>query len=232
MLKKQIATAFPEKYEKGVAYLDIESPYFEKLRDLDLNHAEFKRALKLYLDILNIAKNERPNVKWGYYGIPFTTYWERTPSFYDKNFKISKLLTACDIFFPSLYTFYENNEVPKDENKRYAIENTTESIKLGISFKKPVIPFIWHRYHPSNPRVGLKVIPDAEWFENIENIASVQVNGKKVDGILWWGADQFLFDTHSKAVHDEFKGTSKEFSIHSDRILSNKANRLRRVLNK
>ena len=228
-LRRQIKSVYPGKYDSGIAYLDIESPYLEKLRDLSPDDNDFKKSLKLYLDILNIAQTDRPNVSWGYYSIPFTTYWEISEDYFKKNIKITKLLKKCDVFFPSLYSFYKNTDM-STFNDKYAIENVKASLYLGLKFNKPVMPFVWHRYHNSHPKVGLEIIPEGEWYEHLRYILDTKINDNRVDGVVWWGPDQYFFDIGMPALRKEYIGSSRDYFNHNDTIITKKATDVQNIL--
>lgn len=229
-LKNDIERAIPSSSESGMAYIDLET-YISEIRDKGTQIESFQKSIKLYIDVIKFAKKLRPNIKWGYYAIPHTTYWGRTQDFYGKLKKIEPLLKECDILFPSLYIFYdEHDKGVALENEKYVIENTKEMIKVGQYYKKPVVVFVWHRYHPSNDKFGLQSLPDNVFLTHVERIASTSHQGKKVDGIVWWGADDYFFRQKEKGVTKEFKGTDKEYKAYNDKVLLGKAKKIKAIL--
>ena len=229
-LKLIIDKSIPMPNSSGMAYIDLET-YLGEIRDKGTQIESFQKSIKLYIDVIKYAKKMRPNIKWGYYAIPHTTYWGRTPDFYGKQKKIEPLIKECDVLFPSLYIFYdEKDKTVALENEKYVIENTREMIKVGQYYKKPVVVFVWHRYHPSNDKFGMESLPDKVFLTHIERIASTSYQGKKVDGIVWWGADDYFFRQKEKGVAKEFKGTDKEYKAYNDKVLFGKAKKIKAIL--
>ncbi|WP_395051197.1 hypothetical protein [Flavobacterium sp.] len=229
LLKQEIERAVPNPNDKGIAFIDLEGEYLNDIMNKGTQIESFQKSLKLYIDVIKFAKKLRPNVKWGYYYIPYTIYWNRTGDFYGKLKKIEPLIKECDVFFPSLYTFYEDKDLAL-ENEKYVIENTKEMIKAGQYYKKPVIVFVWHRYHPSNKKVGSGSLPEKVFLTQIERIVKTSYQGKKVDGIVWWGADDYSFRQKDPAVLKEYKGTDKDFKLYNDKVLLGKAKKIKAII--
>lgn len=229
-LKLIIDSSIPAPNGSGMAYIDLET-YLDEIRDKGTQIESFQKSIKLYIDVIKFAKKMRPNIKWGYYAIPHTTYWGRTQDFYGKLKKIEPLIKECDVLFPSLYIFYdEQDKATALENEKYVIENTKEMIKVGQYYKKPVVVFVWHRYHPSNDKFGMETLPDKVFLTHVERIASTSHQGKKVNGIVWWGADDYFFRQKEKGVTKEFKGTDKEYKAYNDKVLLGKAKKIKAII--
>jgi hypothetical protein len=229
-LKQTIERALPTANGRGLAYIDLEN-YLENIRDKGTQIESFQKSIKLYIDVIKFAKKMRPNIKWGYYAIPHTTYWNRTSDFYGKLKKIEPLIKECDILFPSLYIFYdEYDKKVALENYNYVIENTKEMIKAGLYYKKPVIIFVWHRYHPSNEKFGMESLPGNVFLTHIKRIVSTSYQGKKVNGIIWWGPDNYFFRQNEKGVVKEFKGNEKKFKAYNDKVMVSKAKKIKQII--
>lgn len=220
-LRKELERAFPNPSTSGYAYLDIEDPYMEMIMNLNVNSQKFQKAQKLYLDVLNYVKQLRPNVKWGYYGIPFTTYWGRDKAFYNKNHKISKILSQVDVLYPSLYIFYNNANFSLD-NFDYLKENTEEALKLADKYKKDVFPFVMSRYHPSNKEKRFKQIDTNDFSDYLSTILKPVSNGKSINGIVLWNVDNYFYSVSEPAIIDDFKKSSvKNFDLFYEDYLIN-----------
>lgn len=231
LLTKEIERAVPNPNEKGIAYIDLEGKYLDDIMNMGTQIKSFQKSLKLYIEVIQFAKKMRPNTKWGYYYIPYTTYWNRSHNFYGKLKKIEPLIKECDVLFPSLYTFYEEKDNNFAlENEKYVIENTKEMIKVSQYYHKPILVFVWHRYHPSNKKVGSDSLPEKVFLTHIERIVKTSYQGKKVDGIVWWGADDYSFRQNDPAVLKEFKGTDKEFKLYNDKVLLRKAQKIKAII--
>ena len=229
LLTAEIERVAPNNNQSGLAFIDLEGENLDNIMNMGTQIESFKKSLKLYIDVIKFAKKLRPNMRWGYYSIPYTAFWNRNPDFYGKLKKIEPLIKECDVFFPSLYTFYEDKDWGS-ENKKYVIENTKEMVKVGQYYKKPVIIFVWHRYHPSNQKLSEEALPDKVFLTQIERIVKTSYLGKKVDGIVWWGADDYSFRQNIKGVVKEFKGTDKKYKLYNDKVLLVKAKKIKKLL--
>ncbi len=228
LFKQQLEELIPDINYIGICFLDIEDEYGNDLMNKESGVIDFQNSLTQFIRVIKFAKQLRPNVKWGYYGIPFTTYWERTPEFYLKNSKIDFLLKECDILFPSLYNFYRDDEQTNlaEENEKYARENTVEMIKLGLIYNKPVIAFVWHRYHPSTKH-AMETMTDEAFLKHIEILKDSSYQGKKMDGIVWWSADDYFFrQGEIKSIYT----TNEEFSKYNDEYLFKLSTKVQNLL--
>lgn len=220
LLKAEIERAVPNKNDSAIVYIDLEGEYLDNLINKDIGDDIFKKSLKLYIDVLQFAKDMRPNAKWGYYYLPFSTYWDRKADFYEKHLKVKELISQCDILFPSLYTFYEEKTDDwQKENEEYLKFNLENFIKIKKYYNKPIYVFVWHRYHNSNPNVGMGLIPKKTFQKHIKMIINSNFEHQKVDGIVWWGADNYSFRQKDKAVLKEFNGTELEYKQFNDKKL-------------
>lgn len=227
LLQKEINRAVPDKNQKGIVYINLEMP-FPDMQGKDNQRA--MKAMNYCLDVLKYAKKARPNIKWGFYAIPFTSVWDANQEFFKAQNKFAPLLKECDIFFPSLYTFYSDPAV-RLVNGNYLNYNLDGVIRLGIKYNKPVYIFMWHRYHNSNQKESMKEIPDNIWKDQIETVASQNVNGKFADGILWWGADTYFYERPEAAnMKKEYNGSLDNFIKYNDERLIKKAKIINQVL--
>lgn len=220
MLDQELTRAYPNPSDEGIAYIDLEAPYLEYLMNADLNSTEFKLSKKLFIDVLNYVKNARPYVKWGYYYVPFTTYWGRTNSFYEKDERITDIIKNSDVLFPSIYIFYNKVNFIL-ENKAYLIENTEQVIKIGQKYNKPVYPLIMSRYHPSNSSLGYQSLSETDFRFYLSTIKNTKYEGKSLDGILFWNADRYFFQTKEKGVLQEVQKSRLNFNHYYDQYLIN-----------
>lgn len=229
-LEKSINAIYPDVTYSGYGYLDIEAEYGSDLMNLEASEEDFQKALEHFISVIRFVKSLRPNTKWGYYGIPFTTYWERTPNFYYKSEKIKQLLIECDVFYPTMYNFYADTE-PYNQNEAYVTDNIKEMIKLGLEYNKPVIVFIWHRYHTST-KLSLQRLSDEVFLKHIERIKNATYLNSKIQGVLWWSAEDWFFNTEGKDnTRFEFEGTAEEYAIWNDNLLYNLSNKILNLLN-
>jgi len=171
--------------------------------------------------VLKMAKALRPNVKWGFYAIPFTTYYKRE-TIKNNIAKIEQLLLQCDVFFPSLYTPYKEGTISKGDNEAFATDNVLAALVAAKRMNKPVLPFVWHRYHVSNKAIGLQLIPNDEFKRYLNTILSVNYNGYKVAGLVWWGSDTYFYNIKSKALVNEMSTSGHpDFATYRDNLIVN-----------
>ncbi len=210
LLDKELQRAFPDNNASGMAYIDLEAPYLDHLMNSDVNSLEFIKSKQLFLDVLAYVKRERPNVKWGYYALPFSDYWNRTKDFYAKNDRACEIIKNSDVLFPSIYIFY-NYLSFSTENKGYLQDNTQEAIKVAKKYNKKVYPMVMSRYHPSNAKVGDKSIALDDFDFYIKTIAQTSYQKQKVDGILLWNADGYFSRTNVAEVVKDTRKSGKDF---------------------
>ncbi|SEV94421.1 Hyaluronidase [Chryseobacterium wanjuense] len=203
LLIKELERAYPDPNASGIAYIDIEVPYIDYLKE-DVTTDNYKRSVKLFLDVLDFVKKQRPNVKWGYYGIPYTTYWGRDKKFYDQYKKLDPIIRKSDILFPSIYIFY-NHVSFSMENEDYIEENAEEMIRIASIYNKKVYPFVMSRYHPSNASIGNQKINDSDFRTYITAISNAKYNNKHVDGIVLWNADGYSYRTSEPVLKKELE---------------------------
>jgi len=130
----------------------------------------------------------------GYYAVlPIRDYWRATDSpssgrfksWQADNDKWQRLADDVDAVFPSLYTFYDD----EDGWVRYAKANLKEARRLAGN--KPVYAFIWPQYHESNKTLGGTFIPGPYWRLQLDTLAQY------ADGVLIWGGYQIKWDENA-----------------------------------
>jgi len=85
---------------------------------------------------------------------------------------------AVNVVYPSIYTFYTDQE----GWKKYAIAQVAEARRLAPG--KPVYAFIWPRYHESNKALNNQYIAADFWRFQLETLYQV------ADGVVIWGGWQ------------------------------------------
>jgi hypothetical protein len=112
--------------------------------------------------VLSLAKQELPGTSVGFYSmVPLRDYYRALTQpdgsefkrWQSENDRLRALSDAVDALFPSVYTF--KREAPEDWG-RYALANVAEARRLAPT--KPILPFIWPRYHGSSENVGKQPI--------------------------------------------------------------------------
>ena len=183
LVRKQAEVARQENDE--IAVIDIEH------WPVKGEPATVSRSVALYLNVLKSFQESTPDVKYGYYRIPpVPDYWNaiqdpsssRYQEWEERNRRLDELADQVDVFFPSLYTFYQDRE----RWVRYAIANIEQTRKYNGD--KPVYVFLWPQYHTYNEDIGGQFI-DPEFWK-----IQLQTARKYADGIVIWTPSSLEWD--------------------------------------
>jgi hypothetical protein len=176
--------------------LDIRKTAFKDSDDLlsgDLG--QIKESRDKQIQILQWAKAANPALQYGYYScVPIRDYFtpvRRDPGqikdWQAANDVLLSLADAADALFPSLYTFYEDQE----GWQQYARGVIGEARRLAKG--KPVYVFLWPRYHGSNKALGNRLVAGDFWGIQLETVYS-----EGVRGIVIWGASREQWDPEAQ----------------------------------
>lgn len=227
-----IQKRYPGVSDSGIAALDWEGKMIGTLVNSRSDDPEFNKTLNSYINILKMAKALRPNVKWGYYAVPFSRFYGRSKLGEDLR-RIEPLLNECDVFFPSFYESYKDGSIERDDNEHFANENLNAILRVAQRMDKPVLPFVWYRYHVSNKNIGLQLIPGDEFEKYLNAILSVNYNGKKVSGVVCWSADTYYFRIKSKPLISEMSASgSQDFDSYHDELVKKYTARMLNLMKK
>lgn len=202
-LTNKINRIYPDKNEKGICALDWEGKALEILEKSDSDSPEFNKMLNEFIKALKIAKRLRPNIKWGYYGIPIQNYWHRNDNWRNRSRELLPLFKESDIIFPSVYDFYEDSVRSRAQDAEYVNDNIVLGLEIGARVNKPVMPFVWHRYHNSNKKKGFSLIPADEFKDHVDAALKANFQNKRINTIIWWGADRWFHNSGNKVLKTE-----------------------------
>lgn len=166
------------------------------------NSDEYREAKAQLLSAYRFTKKRFPDYIIGFYGFPIRDYWGRDEKWRKRNTALADFLAETDALFPSLYDFYETTPSNRMQEEAYIRENVEEALRLGKLLDKPVYPFIWHRYHPSNKQKGLEPIPPEEFKHHLRTILESNYRGNTATGLIWWSAEQYFFSTGETEDYD------------------------------
>ena len=167
-----------KKSKTSLIVLDIERWKLKGSKSL-VDNSEIK-----YRHVIKSIRNKGVNSLIGYYGLPpVRDYWRAISkesslgyqSWKNENDKIQQLADDVDVFFPSLYTFYSDQQ----GWQKYAIAQISEARRLGRN--KQVIVFLWPQYHNSNKILGGKYLSAKFWRLQLD------VAMQYADGVVIWG---------------------------------------------
>jgi hypothetical protein len=233
-LAESIKNRIPKINQKGYAILDWEGNANQILYGIKkVSDTEYNAVRNNYIESIQSAKKLRPNIKWGFYNYPFLDFGKVSKghdAFVRK--KIMPILKKIDFLAPSIYILVDERTGTSDTFAySYAQSNAEYVIKLGVELNKPVFPFIWHRYGSPNKNYGLI---EFSHFENfIKSISDANYLEKKIDGIIWWECEDYVFNSRKtyKSVEKEYSNiTNKE--NHIDIIYRNYYKIINTILNK
>jgi len=214
--RQRIGQVFPDANATGIGVLDWEGSAFSKLRNGDPNSSDYKQGLAEYMKAIVIAKQMRPNMQWGYYALPFLS---RDKNFRTWNDAIAPLLQQCDVFFPSLYQYYPQSSRSGDSESSYIDQNIATCLRLAAKYNKKVMPFVWHRLYPDNKDKGLKLVPVSDFENRIKDLVNVQINGKGIDGLVWWGSDSYYYKQKTNVNMNKEVSPNTDFKSYHDGLI-------------
>lgn len=173
------ALAQQKAQQKGqLVVLDIEHWPLNGSPDL------VRSSLAKYMTVIEWFRKAAPGLSLGYYGAPPLRDYSRAiqdpssqghQSWLKENDQVHSLAGAVDVFFPSLYTFDEDQA----GWKRYAIAQIQEARRYGKG--KPVYVFLWPQYHDANVSLGGYFLSAEYWHLQLETAK------EHADGIVIWG---------------------------------------------
>lgn len=200
---KSISFFFPNSKSSGILCIDLENTIYHNLYKFGINSTEFREASQLFIWMLQTVKKIRPEVKVGFYGIPFRAYYANK----NNTSKLDVILSKVDYIFPSLYTMYPNKQIGKARNEKYLKDNLEIALDFGVRLNKPVVPFLWNLVHPSNKKFGGQLVDKNEVLQNIDFIKKFKYKNKSVVGIVWWDPDSNSF---SKMIKSKVKSYNED----------------------
>ncbi len=160
------------KTAKGIMILDVERWY--PLPD----------AAQRYVGLVQRLKALSPGLKTGYYAVvPERDHWRAFEGpgsvtfrqWQQENDKLQAVADCADYLFPSLYTFYDDQQ----GWVAFAEANIMEARRLARG--KPVYVFLWPTYHDFNAILKGKPIPPDFWRLELETARRL------ADGVVIWG---------------------------------------------
>lgn len=176
-----------------VAGVATRSPDFGGITVLDIEHWPVEdqtfaqAAVDNYITVLDwFRKSAPPDQQVGYYSmLPIRDYWRALrgkdhPKYHDwqeENDRLVELAGAVDIIFPSIYTFYEDQE----GWLTYAKAQIEESRRIAPD--KKVYAFLWPEYHPSNDSRAGEPIEADYWRVQLDFLR------ENADGVVIWTID-------------------------------------------
>ncbi|MDC8105123.1 hypothetical protein ACNFU2_09465 [Chryseobacterium sp. PTM-20240506] len=196
----------------GIAVIDWEGPAIKAISGSDDKSANL--AIQQFVKAVETAKKLRPNLKWGFYGLPVRTFKGNSSGWKDVNARLAPVFNAVDIIAPSLYMYNAN---PRVYNARspilevgsgdYLYTNLDYALEVGKKYNKDVYPFIWQKRNSGNSNMAMSLIP-IDIFKNYYKMITSRVSsGKKVSGVIWWDSQKYFYLNRQK-----YPALQKEYS--------------------
>jgi len=233
LMEKYMDELIPDKNASGYAILDWEGYIYNVLAGWEsVSSATYKIYLNTFISALLYAKSLRPNTQFSYYNLPTKAYfsYKGGSDFMKKNLPLLKVI---DFLAPSFYILYYGKTVAEEFAYQYITDNLLYSLELGVKVNKDVHAFVWHRYHPLSSSNGNKLIDYTTFNDIIGRIINTSYKGKKVDGIIWWNCEDFLYQSRSSdpIMMEEYK-TVTNVSTYKYNLLKGYLDNIKSVVNK
>jgi len=169
--------------------------------NVDQRHVELERMTEEELqanidrmvDTMNLIRKVSTAGTFGFYSLPtLREYWPAVRNiatlldrWQRRCERLMPLAQTTHVNYPSLYTFYDFDirKSHTDDWKRYAEANVELTRRL---FPKPVMPYLWPRYHDNGDKPYQPIGYDA-WLMQLQHLKSLGV-----DGVVIWDAESFF----------------------------------------
>jgi hypothetical protein len=214
-LDKSIREIFPSSNATGMGLLDLEDQNYEAVKRGGTDAVSFEQGMAEMMKMIRIAKRLRPRVQWSIYNLPFATYYDKDEKWTNQYDRLKPLFDLVDVLTPSLYDFYPDNTEFTDD-KTYYGDNLKTSLRIAKLTGKPLMPYVWHRWHDSNQKNGLILIDEPEFKLDITQILEANYQGTMVSGLIWFGAQSSFYQIKPGLVDSDrekvkaTKGKEKE----------------------
>ncbi|HWW42662.1 hypothetical protein [Pedobacter sp.] len=212
LFTKRINEKIPDANATGVGIVDWEVHANEVFTNND-DPVEHQRMVNEFIKTIAIAKKMRPNVKWGFYGMPIRTFDAPSSKWTSANRSLTPLFKIVDVLAPSLYIYNSDPQVyslvaPKVERGRgdHLATNLQETLQIAKTLNKEVYPFIWQRINSGNKEIALQLVPLNTFKNYVSTILNSNYQGKKVSGVIWWDSQSYFYQTRAK-----FGGLANEY---------------------
>jgi hypothetical protein len=171
--------------------IDLELPLTSNNPNSDSNIGKYVKTI----DWMRDAGYTKPLSFYG--SLPVRDYWRAVkgpgnPPYQQwqrDNDRLAPIVAKVDALYPSLYTFYPNQQAWVS----YAVANIREAKRIGGG--RPVYPFLWPQYHDSAGALAHHELPADYWLLQLRTMRD-NANGV----VIWGGRD---FDKHAPMQWDD-----------------------------
>lgn len=137
-------------------------------------------AKDFFLQTINLCKQLRPNAKWGYYGYPREHH-------IDYRQQMQWLWDASTALYPAAYVVYPASSASPTPfgyaSMDYypALMQQLVGTSRQLAGTKPVVPFVWSRYHDLNPLFRFQFLNNLDLTRMLR-----EPRLKGADGVIFW----------------------------------------------
>jgi hypothetical protein len=205
LMKKSLDRIIPDKNQSGYAALDWEGiPYNILHGTQKVSEQEYNAVLNAFIATIRYAKQLRPNIKWSFFGIPTKLYLPYQVGNEQWATNLMPLLRNLDFFDPCLYLQNANETLSETDTKYYAASYLHYSLELAVKMNKPIFPFVWNRFSDNS------MISYTKFSETVKAILNMQYQNQKVNGVIWWNCEPYLFvnKKNSAIISEEYKSVT------------------------
>jgi hypothetical protein len=220
-LTNAIIKSIPDASSTGYAVIDWEGAIETPLEFKPENSPEYQSSFNEFAKAIQLAKKLRPNMKWGFFGMPFPPLDKRDTRRYTT---LYSLIQMEDVIYPSMYIQYNtdnpNGHRSQSEKRDLALSYLSSSLAFAAQMNKPVVVFIWNRYYSAGfKQNSLQLISLNEFDNYAKEILALSYKGKKVDGLILWGADTYYYNAKYQPLIDEYNSSkAKDFDSYRDSL--------------
>lgn len=182
-LREGLSKLVPNKQDSVFLNIDIENQVYKDLRSD--NQKTRKNAVEKFIKVVDFVKRERPSVKVGFYGIPFTFNFpfQKRYNYYDD---LKPLLEKVDYISPNLYFSYSHHQKSDLWYVNKIQENLDLFLEYSYKIRKPLYIYVWYLVHPYNKQYGMQLISENRMNLLLKTIQETSYKGQKAKGIIWW----------------------------------------------
>jgi len=179
--------SFPNTSSSNYLILNWETGPYVAMRNYPVTDSRFKAAESEFLKLINEVKKLRPNLRISVYQMPFRFWYANQNEAYNAQSKFDNIFSKIDFIAPSYYIMYADEEVGYERNLQYIKENLNVALTLGKKFNKPVIPFMWHKIHPTvSTKYEGEIMQKEAFSRYIKYISNYSYNNYKAAGVWWY----------------------------------------------
>lgn len=217
LLVTSIRKIYPDKSAAGVCILDWEGEALEILTNNHSGNQDYQKIATQFRRAIMIAKQERPNVQWGIYGLPFRTV-TANEKWQNQCYQLRDLLKYVDVICPSLYMIYSERVVSRSYNEKYIENNLRIALELGKELNKPVLPFVWPRWQGKGASF-MTLVPMDAFSAYVKKIMGAEVNGNRPAGVVFWDGEVYYYKQKQPQMLKEAPNLESFVQRHDSQVI-------------